>query len=186
MSEELKAVPIPLAAGSDRLPVLSAVRVGISDRPAEFIAIADCGEGTPTHRYATQRLYVWPEGRTVARDGIYNLTWQDAQASLIARAKLTPAPKAEVVVFAAEPHEPDAVHIFIDGTPATTPPPVEVTTHVVRLDYDDEEDLWLIHALEGIDHLSPDAQRTITGVITSIADERELDLDVLREEYASL
>jgi len=186
MTEELKAVPIPFAAGSDQLPVLSAVRVGVLDRRAAFIALVDCGEGTPTHRYATQQLYVWPDGRTVARDGIYNLTWQDAQASLIERAKLTPAPQVEVVVFAAEPHEPDVIHIFIDGAPVATPARVEVTTHVVRLDYDDEEDFWLIHALERIDHLSPAAQRTITGVITGIADESELNLDDLREEYASL
>lgn len=83
------AAPIPTVVGDLRWPVISAVRLNASD-PAEYIVIADCGEGTPHERYATLRVTVWPD-RTVAQQGQYDLSFTQAQRSMLQRADLTDA-----------------------------------------------------------------------------------------------
>jgi hypothetical protein len=174
---------IPARAGVDQWPVISAVRYGTGTQPVEYIAIIDCGEGTPTHPYATVHLYLWPD-QIKTRDGDYNLTWQEARRSLAERAGLIPTPHAEVLVLSNEPSAEDHTVVFIDGQPADPHHPgVVVTTHVVYLDTDDEEDWWMVRALRDIGHLSAAAQQHITAEITRIAAERGIDLDRLAEEY---
>ncbi len=177
---------IPARAGTDGWPVISAVRYGTGTNPVEYIAVVDCGEGTPTHPYATVHLYLWPD-KMKTSDGHYNLTWQQARASLAERAGLIPTPQAEVVVFAQEPYAEDNTVVFIDGQPADPHhPAVVVTTRVVYLDIHDEQDWWMAAALRGISHLSPAAQQRITNEITRIAAERGIDLGTLAAEYDQL
>ncbi|MEV4706786.1 hypothetical protein [Actinoplanes sp. NPDC049316] len=166
--------------------MISAVRYGTGTDPVEYIVIVDCGEGTPTHRYATLHLYVRP-GEVKARDGEYDLTWQQARRSLADRAGLIPVPHVEVVVLSREPGVCDEMAAFVDGEPASpTGPPARVTGHVLLLDTDDEEHWWMVAARRGISHLSPAAQQRITDEITRIAAERGIDLDQLSEEYDQL
>jgi hypothetical protein len=177
---------IPARAGADGWPVLSAVRCGIGANPVEYIAIVDCGEGTPIHPYATVHLHLWPD-KMKASDGQYNLTWQQARANLAERAGLIPVSRAEVVIFAREPYAEDDTVVFIDGQPADAHhPPVMVTTRVVYLDIHDEQDWWMAAALRDISDLSPPAQQRITDEITRIATERGIDLDTLAADYDKL
>jgi hypothetical protein len=177
---------IPGRVTVDRLPVISAVRYGTGINPVEYIAIVDCGEGTPNHPYATFHLYVRP-GEVKARDGDYDLTWQQARRSLAERAGLIPVPHAEVVILAHEPGGTDEAAVFIDGQPADRMrPTVKVTAHVVQLDTDDEQHWWMVAALRSISHLSAPAQQRITDEITQIAADRGIDLGQLGEEYDQL
>jgi hypothetical protein len=84
----MRLVAPPTHVGEDQWPVLSAVRVNTADDPAEFVVLVDCGEGTPVHRYATLRVFVWTTQRTRRKigDGEYKLTFEQARRSLAERA----------------------------------------------------------------------------------------------------
>lgn len=78
---------VPVVVGDLRWPVISALCLDPSSRPAQFVVIVDCGEGTPREQFATLRVEVWPD-RTVATRGEYNLTLFEAHRSLLERAEL--------------------------------------------------------------------------------------------------
>lgn len=176
---------IPDRVGTGRWPVISAVRIGTRTDPVEYIAIVDCGEGTPTHPYATVHLCLWPDG-VKTRGGQYNLTWRQARRSLAERAGLISAPSAEVLIYAREPNAQDRTVVFIDGELAAAErPAVVVTSRVVYLDLEDEQDWWMVTVLRGISHLSAAAQQHITDEIARVAAERGVDLDTLTQQYAA-
>ncbi len=175
---------IPERAGAGHWPVISAVRNGIGTSPVEYLAIVDCGQGTPTHPYATVHLYLCPDGVKTG-EWRYNLTWQQARQSLAERAGLIATPAVEVVVYSREPYAKDDTVVFIDGRPADADrPAVAVTTRVVYLDVHDEHDWWMVTALRGISHLSDAAGQHITNTINRIAAEHGVDLGQLAKEYA--
>ncbi|MDQ1645722.1 MAG: hypothetical protein QOJ50_1906 [Cryptosporangiaceae bacterium] len=93
------STPVPTHAGGS-WPVMSAIRVGTLSDPAEFAVIADRGAEYGQHRYATLTVNVWPGGLAVARDGDYDLTWADAQTSLLELAELGPQPAPTSYPFA--------------------------------------------------------------------------------------
>jgi hypothetical protein len=172
---------IPSHVGDEQYPVLSAVRYGASSDPVEFIAMIDCfGDGACS--YATVHVSVWPD-RVDANMGVFNLSWIQALKSMADRVGIAWVPLAEVVVFVREPHVPDDTVVFLDGQYAPTKPIVAVTTHLVHLDEDDEENWWMVTALRDIDHLSPGAQSQIKSEIYQIASCRGVDLERLIEEY---
>ena len=179
----MTAIPtsIPDRVGVDGWPVVSAVRYGTGTAPVEYIAIVDCGEGTPTHPYATVHLYLWPDD-IKTRAGQYNLTWQQARRSLAERAGLIPTPRVEVVIYAREPYDQDRTVVFIDGRPAAERPAVVVSSRVVYLE--DEQDWWMVPVLRGIGHLSEAAQQHITDEVIRVAAERGVDLAQLAQQYA--
>lgn len=183
----MTAIPasIPDRVGVGRWPVISAVRYGTGTDPVEYIAIVDCSEGTPTHPYATVHLCLWPD-QIKTGDGQYNLTWQQARRSLAERAGLIPTPRAEVVIYAREPYAHDRTVVFIDGQLAAAErPAVVVTSRVVYLDLEDEQNWWMVTVLRGISHLSAAAQQHITDEITRVAAKRGVDLDTLAQQYAA-
>ena len=103
----------PPHVGELRWPVLSAVRVGNLDQPAEFVVIVDCGRPAPREQYAVLRLLVWPSH--VKDDlGEYDLTFAQARRRMAERAGLPPPVTVEVVVV----RDPDAANdytVFVDG-----------------------------------------------------------------------
>jgi hypothetical protein len=115
------------------------VRVGTSVTPAEFIVIADCHDDTAHERYATLRLFI-RSGQVLARDGEYDLSWQQAQRSLVERARLIPHRRGEVLVYSSEPYDTDETVVFIDGDQPGSDEPITVDTHVVYLDIHDDDD----------------------------------------------
>jgi hypothetical protein len=157
---------------------MSAVRVGTSVTPAEFIVIADCRDDTAHERYATLHLFIRP-GHVKARDGEYDLTWQHAQHSLAERARLIPHRRVEVLVYSSEPHDTDETVVFIDGDPPEPDEPITVDTHVVYLDIHNDEDEWMGQALRNAATLSTAARQDVTNMITAIAQVRGVDLETL-------
>jgi hypothetical protein len=171
-------VQIPAAVGVQRWPVVSAVRVGTSVTPAEFIVIADCRDDTARQRYATLRVFVGP-GQVESRDGEYDLAWQQAQRSLAERAGLIPRRRVEVLVYSSEPHDTDEAVVFIDGDPPGPDEPITVDTHVVYLDIHDDEDEWMGRVLRNAARLSPAARQDVTNMMAAIAQVRGVDLEAL-------
>jgi hypothetical protein len=103
--------------------------------------------------------------------------------SMADRVGIAWAPLAEVVVFVREPAAADNTIVFLDGHFTPTKPLVAVTTHVVHLDEDDEENWWMVTALRDIDHLSPGAQAQIKSEIYKIATRCGVDLERLIEGH---
>jgi hypothetical protein len=171
-------VQIPGSVGVQRWPVVSAVRVGTSVTPAEFIVIADCCDDTAHERYATLHLHIRP-GQVNARDGEYDLTWQQALRSLAERARLIPHRRVEVLVYSSEPHDTDETVLFIDGDPPEPDEPITVDTHVVYLDIHDDEDEWMSRVLRNAATLSTAARQEVTNMITAIAQVRGVDVEAL-------
>lgn len=171
-------VQIPASVGVQRWPVVSAVRVGTSVTPAEFIVIADCRDDTAHERYATLHLLLRP-GQCNARDGEYDLTWQQAQRSLAERARLIPHRRVEVLVYCNEPDNTDETVVFIDGDAPEPDEPITVDTHVVYLDIHDDEDEWMGRVLRNAATLSAAARQDVTDVINAVAQERGVDLEAL-------
>lgn len=157
---------LPPAVPGHGWPILSAVRYGTSDQPAEYIVVVDCGEGTPTVRYATMHVFVFPN-RIKFRDGEYDLTFTEAQRSMAERAHLAPRHQVDVVVLAHEPHSRDVTAVFVDGHAVDgVAGPVTVTACVLYLDPDDEDDDLVQAALHQADSLSAAAARYATDAVT--------------------
>jgi len=173
-------IQIPATVGDLRWTVLSAVRLGTGDRPAEFIAVVDCREGTPTERYATVQVFVWPD-RTVAQYGHYDLTHIQAQYSLAERAGLLPGHTVEVVVV----RDPDAANditVYVDGEQRAIGAPALVTVKVHDIDpgaagVDDE---WVRNELDGAGHLSRAAAAHARSVISGYAEQHDVELPVTK------
>ena len=115
----MRFVAPPTHVGEDPWPVLSAVRVNADWEPAEFVVLVDCGDGMPLHPYATLQVNVWTGRRTRRKvsDGEYNLTFEQAQRSLVERAGLAPTTTATVeVVVVRDPDAANDYAVFVDGT----------------------------------------------------------------------
>jgi hypothetical protein len=164
------------ASGPNGARILSAVRLGTSDTPAEFIVIADCGEGTPTERYATWHVYAWP-GRTKFDAGEYNLTWQQARRSLAERAYLIPPRDIEVTVIAREPHHADILQAFVDGATPDAASRITVRTEVFYLDPDNEDDHEVRDGLRRAATLSPAAAGHVADILRDFAREQRIEAD---------
>lgn len=176
-------VPIPATITGDRWPVLSAIRISGSAKPAEFVVIADCGEGTPTHRYATFLLCVWAD-RVAAREGEYDLTFPEAMQSMAERTKLFAPQCVEAVVVAREPHATDFIKVYVDGTDADCLPMAMLVTCVVYLDPDDEERAGITDMLNTARSLSPAAQAFISKAIANFGAYHNLDLGSVDDSIA--
>jgi hypothetical protein len=159
------------ATGPNGTRILSAVRVGTSESPAEYIVVVDCREGTPTERYATLHVYAWPD-QVKFRDGVYNLTWPQAKHSLAERAGLIAHRQVEVVIFAKEPYATDEISVFIDGEMISARDGLTIATPIFYLDEDDEDDDWIPRAITRAQSLSTAAAHLVTEVHTAIARER--------------
>jgi hypothetical protein len=98
-------------------PVLSAVRFSTADEPAEFIVIVDCGEPhtRPATRHAARGL--WPD-HSKAEHGQYDLTFDQANRRLAARAGLLPSSTVEVIVEHATPTAATTTPSSLTGRPA--------------------------------------------------------------------
>ncbi len=166
--------PMPTRVGELRWPVLSAIRVGTTDEPAEFVVIVDCGEPTPREPYATLRVFVWPE-HTVAQQGEYDLTFAQAQRSMLERAGMLPSTSVEVVVMR-EPDRANDYTVFIDGThhPNGTTDRVRVRTHDIDPGADGVTEAWVAAELQRTDTLSEAAAAHARDIITSYADDERL------------
>jgi len=138
-------VPIPQQVGADEWPVISAVRIGDSDRPAVFAAVVDCREPLPERQYATVEIVVWPpdaigtQPRPTCSHGHYNLTLAEAAHDMLERARLLPQRLVEAVVELREPYEPNRTTVYVDGRPADDHnPDVRAAVAVVYTDPDDQ------------------------------------------------
>lgn len=148
-------VLIPQAIGVDGWPVVSALRLGTTVAPAEFLAVVECGEAGSDTRFGTVRVFVWPGGRAAASDGHYDLTFADAQHDLLSRARLVGGHRVEIVVEQREPYAKDRVTTFVDGNPETADSPVTTVAVIVYTDPDDWPDIG--PELPELDRLSPAA-----------------------------
>lgn len=173
----MRFVAPPTHVGEDHRPVLSSVRVSTADRPAEFVVLVDCGEGTPEHPYATLHVFVWPERRKVA-DGEYNLTFDQARRSLAERAGLLPTTTITVeVVVVRDPDAANDYAIFVDGTrrPDGKGDGARVITHDIDLGAVDITPEWVAEQLQRADALSPSAARHARDTVLAYVDDIEVD-----------
>jgi len=158
----MRYVAPPTHVGHRNWPVVSAVRVGTNDAPAQFIVIVHCADATPREPYATLHVYVWPD-RIRAEDGEFDFTFGQARRSLAERAGLLPAATVEVIAFG-DSAEPNAYTVFVDGQiqpEGATVQGVRVVTHDILID---------------VDHISP----------AMVAAERQRAQDTLSSEAACL
>jgi hypothetical protein len=172
-----KRRPLPATITAEHWPVCSAVRVGDADS-SEYIVIADRGSQYAPARYTTVRLLLERYGAYI-RDGVHDLTWEQAQLSMIQRALLVPARHVEVLVYAKEPHSRNTQAIFVDGRPLQATDQITVRTEVFNLDSDlrhedyDNELVWA--------HQVRDQQRLLSDAAAAHAHET---LTVFAEDAA--
>jgi hypothetical protein len=169
-------VAVPTHVGDLQWPVLSAIRVDSRDHPAELILLVDCGEGMPNEPYATLQLFIWPT-RTKLQDGHYDLTWAEAQRSLLHRAGLLPRHRVEVVTVR-HPQRANQHTIFVDGTHRDTGVAPDVQVVVVDVDLHGdavEQDLVLSGAATDLRAVSPAVRIHVREVAASYLDDRDGD-----------
>jgi hypothetical protein len=169
-------VHMPATVAGHGWPILSAVRYGTSDTPAEFFVAVDCGEGTPTEPYATMHVYAWPD-RTTFRDGEYNLTFSQAQRSMLERSGLLPTSIVEVVVVR-DPDRANDYTIFIDGVhhPDGTTDRVRVLTHDIDPGAGGVTASWVADQLRHADDLSQAAAGHVRDLVTGYADDEGVEV----------
>ena len=169
-------VILPGTVGDRHWPVLSAVRVSTADEPAEFVVLVDCGEPTPRERYATMRLFVWPQ-RSKIEQGEYDLTFAQAQRSLAERAGLLYKHTVEVIVVR-DPDRRNDYTVVIDGTirPGATTDHLRVVTHDIDLGAQPITPAWVAAHLEAAHRLSPAAAAHATQVVAAYADDSDVDV----------
>jgi len=171
----VKAVQPPTHVGEEGWPVMSYLRLEAGDVPAEFVVIADCGEQSPWGRYATVRVAVWSnEIRELYGD--YDMSFAQAQHSLLERAGLLPRSVVEVVTVR-DPDRRNDYRIFIDGKarPDGTSPLVRVVTHDIDLGASDITQAWATGELDRTATLSPAAAAYARDVIAAYADDHAVD-----------
>jgi hypothetical protein len=175
----MRFVAPPTHVGIDGWPVLSAVRVATADTanqvPAEFVVLADCGEGTPREPYATFRVFVWPD-HSKTTDGEYDLTFAQAQRSLTERAGLLPTATVEVVVVR-DPDRANDYTVFIDGAhqPAGRTGTVRVVCHDIDLGAVEITAAWVDDQLQRTRVLSPAAAGLARDAVLAYADDLPAD-----------
>jgi hypothetical protein len=153
-------------------PVLSAVRVGTADNPAVFIVVVDCGEPTPSERYATLSVSVWSHLIKFG-EGEYDLSFAEAQRSLAERAGLSallPRSLVEVVVER-DPDYSNEYTVVIDGEIRAdgTSDRVKVITHDIDFGASEITSEWVAAAVEATEQLSPAAAAHARDVIATYA-----------------
>ncbi len=170
----MKPVQIPSRVGEPNWPVLPAVRVGTTDEPAEFAVIVDCGEPTPGEPYATLRVFGWPN-HINTEQGEYDLTFAQAQHSMLQRAGLTPSTRVEVVVVR-DPDEANAYTVFIDGQhrPDRRTDQVLVQTHNIDPGASGVTEAWVAAELERAGTLSEAAAAHACDAVTSYAEDNDV------------
>jgi hypothetical protein len=164
----------PTYVGELRWPVLSAVRVGEADYPAEFVVIVDCGGRTRRESYAVLRLLMWPY-HIKDDQGEYDLTFAEAQRRLGERARLLRPVTAEVVVV----RDPDAANdytVFVDGQhyPEQKTDRVRVVIHDIDPGAGGVTAAWVAAELQRADALSPTAAAHARGVVAGYADDHDV------------
>jgi hypothetical protein len=172
----MKPVAVPTRVGDLQWPVLSAIRVDSGDHPAELILLVDCGEGTPNEPYATLQLFIWPT-HTKLQDGHYDLTWAEAQRSLLHRAGLLPQHRVEMVTVR-QPQRANQHTIFVDGSHRDTGIARDVQVVVVDVALDDDTvagDPVVSGAATDLAALSPAVRTHVREVAASYLDARDSD-----------
>lgn len=169
----MRAVQLPPAVPGHGWPILSTVRYGTSDSPAEFIVVVDCGEGTPTHPYATMHVYAWPD-RVTFRDGEYNLTFAKAQRSMLERSGLLPSTTVEVVVVR-DPDRANEFTVFIDGAhhPDGKTDRVRVLIHDIDPGAAGVTPGWVVAEMQRAGALSAGAAAHVRDIVTGYADDED-------------
>ena len=171
----MKPVLPPTRVGDLNWPVVSYIRLDTGDVPAEFIVLVDCGEGPPREPYATLRVLVWPYC-TKSGLGHHDMSYAQAQRSLVQRAGLLPVSTVEVVTV----RDPDCSNdhtVFIDGKarPDGTSDRVRVITHDIDAGASEITPAWVAHQLQRTQDLSPAAAARARAVVTSYADDIDVD-----------
>lgn len=167
----MRAVQLPPAVPGHGWPILSTVRRGTSDTPAEFIVVIDCGDGTSTEPYATMHVYAWPD-RLKFRDGEYNLTFVQAQRSMLERSGLLPSTTVEVVVVR-DPDRANEFAVFIDGAhrPGGKTARVRVLIHDIDPGAAGVTPAWVTAQVQHTGDLSAAAAAHVRNVVTGYADD---------------
>jgi hypothetical protein len=174
----MRHVAAPTHVGPDQWPVLSAVRIATAADPAEFVVLVDCGEGTPTNRYATLLVFIWPD-HTKTIDGEYNLTFAQARHSLAERAGLLAKTTITVeVVVVRDPDYANDYTIFVDGQPYTgKSETVRVVTHDIDFGASPITSAWVAGQLKAADALSPAAAARARETVLAYAGDLPDDAD---------
>ena len=171
----MKPVLPPTRVGDLNWPVVSYIRLDTGDVPAEFIVLVDCGEGPPREPYATLRVLVWPYC-TKSGLGHHDMSYAQAQRSLVQRAGLLPVSTVEVVTV----RDPDCSNdhtVFIDGRQRCdgTSDLVQVITHDIDLGAGEITADWVAGQLERTQTLSPAAAVHARDAIASYTDDIDVD-----------
>lgn len=167
----MKPILPPTHVGDLNWPVVSYLRLDTGDTPAEFFVLVDCGEGTPNEPYATMRVLVWPD-HSKTEWGEYDLTFAQAQHSLIERAGLTSTSTVEIVTV----RDPDGSSdhaVFIDGVacPDRRSQRVRVVVHDLDIAADTITPAWVADQIGRTRNLSADAATYARIAVTMYADD---------------
>lgn len=171
----MKPILPPTHVGDLNRPVVSYLRLDTGDTPAEFFVLVDCGEGTPNEPYATMRVLVWPD-HTKTEWGEYNMTFAQAQRSLIERAGLAPTSTVEIVTVR-DPDGSSDPAVFIDGVacPDRRSQRVRVVVHDIDIAAGEITTDWLASQMGRTRGLSADAATYVRIAVTMYADDNNLD-----------
>ena len=171
----MKPVLPPTHVGDLNWPVVSYIRLDTGDVPAEFIVLVDCGEPTPRQPYATMRVIIWPH-HTKTELGHYDLSFAQAQRSLVQRADLLPVSTVEVVTVR-DPDRSNDHTVFIDGKARHDgrSDRVRVITHDIDAGASEITADWVAHQLERTHDLSPAAAVHARDVVRMYADDNDVD-----------
>jgi len=160
--------------GELRWPVLSAVRVGDADYPAEFVVIVDCGKPPFRESYAVLRLLMWPY-HIKDDQGEFDLTFAQAQRRMAERAGLRPPVTVEVVVVR-DPDAANAYTVFVDGqhrSDARTDR-VRVVIHDIDPGARGVSKAWVAAELQRAHALSPAAAAHARSVVMGYAEDNDV------------
>jgi hypothetical protein len=171
----VKPVLPPTRVGDLNWPVVSYIRLDTGDVPAEFIVLVDCGEGPPREPYATLRVLVWPYC-TKSGLGHHDMSYAQAQRSLVQRAGLLPVSTVEVVTVR-DPDRSNDHTVFIDGKarPDGRTDLVQVISHDIDLGASEITPDWAAGQLERTQTLSPAAAVHAREVVSMYADDNDVD-----------
>jgi hypothetical protein len=118
---------------------------------------------------------VWPHC-TKPGLGHHDMSYAQAQRSLVQRAGLLPVSTVEVVTVR-DPDRSNDHTVFIDGRPAPTAGPtwVQVISHDIDLGASEITPDWVVGQLERTQTLSPAAAVHAREVVSMYADDNDAD-----------
>ncbi|MEV6964480.1 hypothetical protein AB0M47_05135 [Hamadaea sp. NPDC051192] len=125
---------LPAAVTKQQWPVCSAARVGPATSD-DYIVVADRGDEHAPARYATVHLRLRPH-RTSMLGQRLDLTWAQAQRSMIEWAGLVLDRHVEVLVYSRPAHRQSQAVVFVNGHPRTADDRITVSTAMFHLDAD--------------------------------------------------